>query len=72
MPQPGGYTAGNQGPDRWPRFLSQGPNPSRVVPEKVAPPPPECTGCRGGCDHSSERSDASHKNNNLLRGVRSR
>lgn len=72
MPPPSGYAASSQGPDRWPRFLSQGPNLSRAVPERVGLPPPECTDCRGGCGHSTERSDASHKNNNLLGGVCSR
>lgn len=46
--------------------------PPRAVPEGAAPPPPPSAGCRGGVGHSSEPSDASYKNNNLLAGVRSR
>nr|KAF6392497.1 hypothetical protein mPipKuh1_007706 [Pipistrellus kuhlii] len=73
MPPPGVGAAGaSQGPDRWPRLLSWGPNPHRAVPEGAPPPPPPRASCRGSVGHSSEPSDASYKNNNLLAGVRSR
>lgn len=54
------------------RLLSRGPNPPRAVPVGAAPPLPQSAGGRGGGGHSSERSDASYKNNNLLAGVRCR
>lgn len=71
-PLPPAEEGAGQGPDRWPLLLSRGPNPPRAVPERAVPPPPDCADCRGGGGHSSEHSDASLKNNNLLAGVRSR
>lgn len=75
VPLPGCWAAStSQGPDRRPRLLSRVPNPPRTVPEGAAPPLLHCAGCGGGGGggHSFERSDASHKNNNLLPGVCSR
>lgn len=72
LPPPGGWTTGaGQDPDSRPDSppgVQTRPGPYL---KEQRHPPRDGAGCRGGGSHSSQSSDASHKNNNLLPSVRS-